>query len=214
MNRVPTFAALAAVLLSILAASPGHAEDGPPPIDPAKSAAFNIRMFGAPIGKKAAYACFVRRYDEGHLAQHPLQKVAEMKLLVKAQDLPKEQSSAYSFQLGVKYRNRKTAYDSSGYCRHVVAQDDGNELRFGCGVECDGGGIEMALPKDDKDNKSVTVRLERVRIWRHSSNPDPESGTDLDAGDDDKMFRLERADASECTSLVTDRKALAALRRK
>jgi hypothetical protein len=209
MNRVLTIAALAtaAILASL---SPSHAENGPPPIDPAKGAAFDTRMFGAPVGKKAAYACFVRHYDEGHLRQHPLQKVAAMKLLVTAQDLPKEQSSAYSFQLGIKYRNRKSAFDSSGYCRHTVAADDGDELRLGCGVECDGGGIEVALPKD---NKSATVRLERVRVWRHN-NPDPESGHDLVAGDDDNIFRLERADASECASLVTDRKVLAALRHK
>jgi hypothetical protein len=210
MNRVSTFATLTVILLSFAASSPSHAEDGSQPIDPAKSAAFDTRMFGAPVGKKAAYACFVRHYDESHLAQHPLQKVAAMKLLVTAQDLPKEQSSAYSFQLGIKYRNRKSAFDSSGYCRHTVAADDGDELRLGCGVECDGGGIEVALPKD---NKSATVRLERVRVWRHN-NPDPESGHDLVAGDDDNIFRLERADASECASLVTDRKVLAALRHK
>jgi hypothetical protein len=211
MNRVFTLAALTVILLSLATSSPGHAEDGAEPIDPAKVATFDTRMFGTPLSTKAAYACFVRRYDRGHLEQHPRQKMAEMKLLVKAQDLPKEQSSAHSFQLGVKYRNRKTAYDSSGYCRHTVAAVDGDELRFGCGVECDGGGIEVALPKD---NKSATVRLERVRTWRHSSNPDPESGKDLVAGDDDKMFRLERADTGECASLVTDRKVLAALRHK
>jgi hypothetical protein len=210
MNRVSTLATLTVILLSFVASSSGHAEDGSQSIDPAKSAAFDTRMFGTPIGKKAAYACFVRHYDEGHLAQHPLQKVAAMKLLVTAQDLPKEQSSAYSFQLGIKYRNRRTAYDSSGYCRHIVVADDGDELRFGCGVECDGGGIEVALPKD---NKSATVRLERVRIWRHN-NPDLESGSDLVAGDDDKLFRLERANTRECASLVTDRKVLAALRHK
>ena len=209
MNRVPTIAALAtAVVLTSL--SPGFAEDGPAPIDPAKAAAFDIRVFGAPVGRKAAYACFVRRYDEAHLAQHPRQQVAAMKLLVSAQDLPKEQSSAYSFQLGVRYRNRRTAFDSSGYCRHTLATDSGDELRFGCGVECDGGGIEVALAKDDQ---SATLSLERVRVWRHNS-PDPESGHDLVAGDDDKMFRLERAETSECASLVTDRKVLAALRRK
>ena len=35
-----------------------------------------------------------------------------------------------------------------------------SEIRFGCGVDCDGGGIGVALSKDDK---SAVVRLERVQ---------------------------------------------------
>lgn len=38
---------------------------------------------GAPGNK--AYACFVRRYDAEHLARHPKQKVAAMKLLISAE---------------------------------------------------------------------------------------------------------------------------------
>src|SRR5215213_9642249 len=74
----------AAALLAILAAgiSPGHAEEEG--IDKARTAAFDVRMFTKPPGKKA-YACFVRRYDPDHLARHPLQKVNAMKLLVTAE---------------------------------------------------------------------------------------------------------------------------------
>ncbi|WP_244443149.1 hypothetical protein [Bradyrhizobium sp. Ai1a-2] len=46
----------------------GHsrAEDG---IDSAKAAAFDKRIFARPLAEKT-YACFVRRYDADHLAQH------------------------------------------------------------------------------------------------------------------------------------------------
>ena len=37
---------------------------------------------------------------------------------------------------------------------------------------------------------------------------------DLVAGADDKIFRVDRAELRECAELVTDRKELAALRRK
>ena len=77
--------AASAALVSL--AGVGHAQDG---IDKAKAAAFDNKMFAGPIGQKT-YACFVRRYDASHLAQHPKQKVSAMKLLVTAEIPPEEQ---------------------------------------------------------------------------------------------------------------------------
>ena len=185
----------------------GHAEEGG--IDKARAEAFDARIFTKPPGKKA-YACFVRRYDAEHLARHPQQKVSAMKLLMTAEIPSDENTLNYSFRLGVKFRHRSGDFNSSGSCGHVIAEDFGHEIRFGCGVDCDGGGIGVALSKDDK---SAIVRLERVRIWQNS-RPDEEAGDSLVAGADDKVFRLDRIAARECTSLVTDRKELAALRRK
>ena len=185
----------------------GHAEEGG--IDKARAEAFDARIFTKPPGKKA-YACFVRRYDAEHLARHPQQKVSAMKLLMTAEIPSDENTLNYSFRLGVKFRHRSGDFDSSGSCGHVIAEDSGHEIRFGCGVDCDGGGIGVAVSKDDK---SAIVRLERVRIWQNS-RPDEEAGDSLVAGADDKVFRLDRIAARECTSLVTDRKELAALRRK
>jgi hypothetical protein len=185
----------------------GHAEEGG--IDKARAEAFDARIFTKPPGKKA-YACFVRRYDAEHLARHPQQKVSAMKLLMTAEIPSDENTLNYSFRLGVKFRHRSGDFDSSGGCGHVIAEDSGHEIRFGCGVDCDGGGIEVAMSKDDK---SAIVRLERVRIWQNSK-PDEEAGDSLVAGADDKVFRVDRVEARECTSLVTDRKELAALRRK
>jgi hypothetical protein len=174
----------------------------------AKGEEFDKRLFGKPIGKDKAWACFVRRYDAGHFARHPLQKVGAMKLLVSVEYPPEDKTYRYSFRLGVKYRDRKVSYDSAGDCGHVTNEDTGNEMRLGCGIDCDGGGLGVTLAKDDK---SATVELERIRIWQHSND---DMGESLVAGDDDKAFRLERASLRECISLVTDRKELAALKRK
>ena len=65
-------------------------------VDKAKAAAFDGRMFGGPLGAKT-HACFVRRYDAGHLAQHPKQKVSAMKLLVTAEEAPEDKVINYSF---------------------------------------------------------------------------------------------------------------------
>jgi hypothetical protein len=196
---------LAAAAIAAGSATAGHAEqDG---IDKAKADAFDARVFASPPGNKT-YACFVRQYDPDHLAHHPRQRVSAMKLLVTAKVPSDEETHNFSFRLGVKFRHRSGDFDSSGDCGHVVAEDAGNEIRFGCGVDCDGGGIDVALSKDDK---SAIVRLDRIRIW-HRNKPDEDDS--LVAGADDKMFRLDRADASECASLLTDRKELAALRHR
>jgi len=206
MNRT-SIAMLAAAAMMAAPADVGHAQENG--IDKAKGDAFDIRMFAAPPGNKA-YACFTRRYDADHLARHPKQEVSAMKLLVSAEIPSDEQTTNYSFRLGVKYRHRPGDFDSSGFCSHTVAEDAGNEMRFGCGVDCDGGGIDVALSKDDK---SAVIRLERVRIWQNNK-PDEEAGDSLVAGADDKIFRLDRTDTHECASLVTDRKELAAIRHK
>ena len=170
---------------------------------------FNARMYAGPAGSKA-YACFVRRYDAEHLARHPKQKVAAMKLLVSAEFDPEDKELHTSFRLGFRYRHRSGDFDSSGTCNHAVFTRNADEIRLGCGVDCEGGGIGVALSKDDK---SAIVRLERVRVWHHNK-PDDDAERSLDGGADDRIFRLDRADNKECTSLVTDRKEIAALRRK
>ena len=175
----------------------------------AEAESFNARIYAGTPGDKA-YACFVRRYDAEHLARHPKQKVASMKLLVSAEVDGEDKQLHNSFRLGFRYRHRSGDFDSSGSCHHTVFTREGNEVRLGCGVDCEGGGIGVALSKDDK---SAIVRLARVRVWQHNK-PDEDAERSLVAGADDGIFRLDRTDASECAALVTDRKELAALRHK
>jgi hypothetical protein len=203
MKRIVLFALTLVATAAVAGVS--HAQDG---IDKAKARNFDAKVFARPFGQKT-YACFVRRYDANHLAQHPKQKVSTMKLLVTAEVPPEEETINYSFRLGVKYRHRAGNFDSSGYCRHVVAEDKGGEIHFGCGVDCDGGGIDVAM----KDDKSAIVELERIRMWDRKK-PDEEGGNDLEAGADDKTFRVDRANLSECAELVTDHEELAALRKQ
>lgn len=198
--------ALVAAAIVAASAGTGHTEDG---IDKARADAFDARVFAGAPGKKA-YACFVRIYDSGHLARHPKQKIGTMKLLVTAEIPSDQQITNYSFRLGVRYRHRPGDFDSSGDCGHVVAEDTGKEIRLGCGVDCDGGGLDVAL---SKDNKSAIIRLDRITVWQRNK-PDDDAADALLAGADDKIFRLDRAEPRECAELVTDRKELAALRHK
>ncbi|MDE5442661.1 hypothetical protein GWG65_14620 [Bradyrhizobium sp. CSA207] len=199
-----------AVIFAALSGA-GHAAEADDIREASKAEAetFNARMYaGLPSDK--AYACFVRRYDAEHLARHPKQKVASMKLLVSAEYDKEDKQLHSSFRLGFRYRHRSGDFDSSGSCGHVVFAKDGNDVRLGCGVDCEGGGIGVAL---SKDNKSAIIRLEQVRVWQNNK-PDDDAERSLVAGVDDKIFRLDRTDNSECASLVTDRKELAELRHK
>jgi opacity protein-like surface antigen len=200
---------VAAVFLAALGGA-AHAEEADDIRDiKAEAETFNARMYAGEPGNKA-YACFVRRYDAEHLAHHPKQKVASMKLLISAEMDTEDKQFHNSFRLGFRYRHRSGDFDSSGSCHHAVFTKDGTEIRLGCGVDCEGGGIGVALSKDDK---SAIVRLARVRVWQNNK-PDDDAELSLVAGADDGIFRLDRTDNKECASLVTDRKELAALRHK
>ena len=172
---------------------------------------FAKRVFADNLDKTTEYACFTRHYDAQHMAQHPLQKVSVMKLLVSAERDPEDKKLAYSFRLGVNFRNRPGDFDSSGDCAHLTGDDAAKEkVDFGCGVDCDGGGISINLAKD---NASVIVKLESIRIWK-GKDYDEDAATSLNAGADDKMFRLDRTNVNDCASLAMNRKELAAMRHK
>jgi hypothetical protein len=202
---------LALILPLVLAAFVGAARaettDDIREASQAEAETFNTRMYASTPGNKA-FACFVRRYDARHLARHPKQKVTAMKLLISAEADTEDKQLHNSFRLGFRYRHRSGDFRSGGSCHHVVFAKDGNEIRFGCGVDCEGGSLGVALAKDDK---SAIVRLGRVRVWQNDK-PDSEAEESLVAGADDGIFRLDRTDNSECASLVTDHEELAALR--
>lgn len=185
---------------------------------------FAKRMFAGSVPNPKAYACFVRRYDAAHMAQHPLQKVSVMKLLISTEKDPDFASFQYAFRLGVNFRDRRGDFDSSGNCGHAPTVKDPADaemppedrvtlpagIDFACDVDCDGGGISVSLANNDN---AVIVKLDHIRIWK-GNDPDSEAAGALEAGADDKVFRLDRTSLNDCASLVADRKELAAMRRK
>jgi hypothetical protein len=151
----------------------------------------------------------VRSYDAAHLAQHPLQKVTSMKLLVTAEKMPEMENLSHSFRLGLTFRNRSGNFDSSGFCGNARINEGQKTPRMGCLVDCDGGGIEVGL---SPDNRSAMLYVESVRIWRNNKPDDEASTTSLRGGADDRIFRLDRVSLDQCRPLVHDRKELAAMR--
>src|SRR3974390_968535 len=111
--------------------------------------AFAKRLFAAQSVDHKTFACFVRRYDAKHLAQHPRQKVTAMKLLVTVERLPDDEELHYGFRLGLKLRKQPGDLATSGDCGHPSAEVADGALRIHCSVDCDGGGIEAALADGD-----------------------------------------------------------------
>jgi hypothetical protein len=185
---------------------------------------FAQRMFAGSVPNPKAYACFARHYDAEHLAQHPLQKVSAMKLLISTEKDPDFSNFQYAFRLGVSFRDRPGNFDSSGNCGHAptIKDPDNSDIPpenrvtkpagidFECDVDCDGGGVNVTLANNDN---AIILALDHIRIWK-SNAPDAEAAGALQAGADDKVFRLDRTTLNECASLVADRKELAAMRRK
>jgi hypothetical protein len=204
-----SLAALVAAALALTLASSVAAAEDADSVSPEARVEFDKRIFnGAPAAKANTYACFVRRYDDDHLARHPDQKVSQMKLLVTSEWMAEEKQLVPNFRLGVRFRSKRGDYDSSGGCNHVRLEEANKEVHLGCGVDCDGGGISIAMGKDDN---STIVRLERVRIWQNNK-PDEDAAGELAAGKDDAIFRLDRVSLEECKPLVHDRKELAKMR--
>jgi hypothetical protein len=200
MNRIACLAALT-VASGLAGALAAHAEESK------EDAAFQQRLFGRALEDKAIHACFVRVYDAGHLAQHPQQNVRTMLLLVKANadsDQPK-----YALSLGVTFRRNGTHFESAGDCGsiHDTADAGGTAAVAHCGVDCDGGSIDVAI----KDAKSVLVSIPTgARIWR--ANSDNDSDQIRRFGSDDKVFRLDKTALTDCLRLADDSAEKAAMR--
>ena len=175
--------------------------------DAAKKAAFDKRIFGGATGNKAS-ACFARRYDASHLAQHPKQKVSAMKLLLTAEKTPDE-PTVHMYKIGVQFRGKPGNFDGDSACSYLIDDEGKKETSFNCGAECGGGGFEVAMAKDDK---SVIVRVDTIGIYDRK-HPDGDLLT-LEGGKDDKVFRLDRVDNAECAELLPKPKQTASAQRK
>ena len=186
---------LGAACLPAIATAPAAAQDSQP------ADALSQQLFGRAVGASQAHVCFKRRYDAGHLATHPRQNVTAMLLLVSNNPDP-EASSSYSVDIGVTFRNRKSHFEVGGFCSKGASGLD-------CGVECDGGKIDVAI----RDGNSVLVKIpDGARVSRPGASGD-DSVSGKTFGSDDKVFRLDRAGLSECLPIVHDAKKRGTLRR-
>jgi len=150
---------LLAALTAAIAGTSFSARAGGSPEDET----FQKKLFGRAVeAKQTAHACFSRVYDPGHLAQHPQQNVRTM-LLVKSGSEGDEPS--YGVRIGVTFRKSSAHFESAGDCNAIHDNAAAGESAgvAHCGVDCDGGSIDVAI----KDARSVLVSIpDGARIWR------------------------------------------------
>jgi hypothetical protein len=204
MNRTAFLAALAVGLAGVnfTAWAGGSNEDE----------AFQTKLFGRTLDtKQMIHACFSRGYDAGHLAQHPRQNVRTMLLLVTGNS-DSGSGPSYALGLGVTFRRSGAHFESAGNCGSIHDTSDvgGSADVAHCGVDCDGGSIDVAI----KDANSVLVSIPQgARLWRAGSEEDNPGNARKRFGADDKVFRLDRVALTQCLRLAGNRKEKAMLRR-
>lgn len=149
-----------------------------------------------------AALCLARTYDAAHLKKHKQQKVTELVLFIRYVTLSDDdailvatddggtvkQTFRYDFTLAAKTRDRSETLYASGDCASAEA--------IGCGVECDGGGIDIEPIGDG--NKPVLVHLDHIRMTQGCAEG---ADVDLEGGTDDRLFMLRRAPRSLCQSM-------------
>ena len=172
---------------------------------------FQKRIFGRVMDKRKFHACFKRAYDENHVAQHPQQNVRTMLLLVTG-DPGSDGGPSYSLGISVTFRKSGTHFESAGGCGsiHDTAGVGGSANTAHCGVDCDGGSIDVAI----RDAHSVLVSIPAgARIWRAGDTSDQPASERRRFGADDKIFRLDKTALTDCLGLSADPKDKAAMRR-
>jgi hypothetical protein len=162
-----------------------------------------------PPGKDSRL-CVARTYDAEHLQAHPKQQVTDMTLSVRYTQLSEDEATLiakddggiekqyfrYDFLLAAKTRDRKETLYASGDCSSAQG--------IGCGVDCDGGGIEIEPIAGG--NGSILMRLERIRMSFGCSEEVHE--IDLEGGEDDKVFKLDKAPEAACDTIEAERTKL------
>lgn len=153
-----------------------------------------VKLFGRDPGTGSAHACFVRRYTKAHLASHPHQNVTAMLAYVSKQD---GADPYYSVNLEVNFRQLKKPFQVSGSC-----SENAETGALGCGVECDGGSLSLRV----KNEQSVLIDIpESVRLFDPSAS---DEFADLPKGarfgSDDRLFRLDRTQLSDCVDVIYD----------
>lgn len=187
-----------AALSAFVAVTPGEAAAG----------GFIAGFLGAEPSKTAeSFACFNRVYDPAHLATHPQQNVKTMTLLAVVDPTNPDD---VQLRFGVTFRSRKGMLETNGGCG-IVRDEKGaptNATTAHCGVDCDGGAIDVTLKTDG----NVLVGIPAgARLWKPGSDS-PDDNVHGAFGPDDKLFRLDRAALDQCLPLASDKNEKARLK--
>ena len=151
-----------------------------------------VKILGRNPGDAAAYACFTRHYTKKHLATHPDQNVTDMRLFVNRAE---GDDVSYTLDMQVDFREQKKPLVLSNYCE----PDSDPKGAITCPMDCEGGRIDIRV-------KNQSAILVEIPLGARVYDPPKEDGVPLRGkfGDDDKLFRLDRAALTDCLPAIKD----------
>jgi hypothetical protein len=123
-----------------------------------------------------ALGCFTRTYDRAHLARHPDQLVAAVKLRIYRP--PPGNLNKYRFLAQFRLRGKDESVRTSGICND------------------DGGGVDV-VPRA----RDAMMYLDRIRVAACGEDDVDGVGQELTGGKDDRVFRLDRIDEAACAGM-------------
>jgi hypothetical protein len=152
------------------------------------------------------FACFSRRYDDAYLEAHPQQDVVFAKALVAAYfrpsaSNPKDGAYSYQVSLGFTFRGRSDVLTSVAECGEGKTKDSLRDGAVCAGPVGSDGDMHLGL-----DGRSLLMTIPNGSdLWapgpveqRHDTVKNP-------FGVDDKIFRLDRTNLSQCEDMAFDR---------
>ena len=155
-------------------------------------------LYAEKTGKASRLACFVRRYDDAHLASHPKQNVRIMRLLAQRYGDGEEESNG--LQIGVYFRGVKKRFDVDGSCR----PDPDHPGALSCGIDCDGGAFGLRQTGPNTLLVDIPTGVQASTEGEEGARSSDNAHGKARFGSDDKTFRLDRADLKECQAMINE----------
>jgi hypothetical protein len=160
---------------------------------------FDKRLLLLAPAKDKAQSCFLRRYDAAHLKSHPKQRVEAIGMCVEVERIEPEEKGdpvryRYNFDFAAKVKDQARPAKTGGECGFSYMPPE-EQSRIAskpiwCGVDCDGGGVNVEARKEGAE---LLVRLDRIRVSSECGGADDESNSfDITGGADDKLFVVPR----------------------
>jgi hypothetical protein len=157
------------------------------PVVAATPGEFVTLLAGRTPGAGKTFACFTHVYDEAHLAAHPGQNVAALRVLAVVYS---RLDYAYQLRIGVELRGAQK-FSTVAEC------GDGNTPNnIKRAAICAGIGGEARLAIENKNTIQVTLPA-TTELWREVGAP-PGKSVKNAFGEDDRHFRLTRTHLADC----------------
>lgn len=147
--------------------------------------------------------CLVRHYSAGDLAAHPKQNVNDLLVYVGKRQGEQDGFVYYNVSARLRFRDSKQNFTFSADCGRKA----GEIAPIGCGIDCEGGGFEVAL---NTDNTVALTITSSIRL----SSPDASGLSETaDFKADDVRFVLRQTSLGECLPVIHDEALKAGLMR-